>query len=91
MSDVLIRDVPAEDLERIRAAAVARGESLQSYLRDALQAQASYLRRQDALKRAEDRLSDRPQVPEGERQAVLDAVEAAHVSRADELGGRTSQ
>ncbi len=88
MTNVLIRDVPADDLDLIRSAAAERGVSLQHYLRDALHAQAAYLRRQDALTRAAERLGGRPEVPADERSAVLDAVEDAHADRADQLGGR---
>jgi hypothetical protein len=88
MSNVLIRDVPADDLERIRAAAAERGTSLQNYLREAVHAQAVYLRRQDALARTAQRLHGRHEVPAAERDAVLDAIEAAHTERADQLGGR---
>ena len=91
MPNVLIRGVPTEDLERIRAAAAARGVSLQSYLREAVHAQASFLRRQEALARTADRLRGRPEVPGEERQAVLDAIGAAHESRADELGDRATR
>ncbi|MGH9072718.1 MAG: hypothetical protein ACRDZQ_01150 [Acidimicrobiales bacterium] len=83
--------MPTEDLEQIRAAATARGVSLQSYLRDAVHTQASFLRRQEALNRAANRLHGRPEVPAEERQAVLDAIETAHVSRADELGDRATR
>lgn len=86
MSDVLIRDVDPDDLERIRAAAVDEGASLQSYLRDAVRAQAAYLRRQDALTRTADRLRGSASVPATERDAVLDAVVAAHAERAEHLG-----
>lgn len=88
MSNVLIRDVPPEDLERIRAAAAARGTSLQSYLLEAVRAQASYLRRQEALSRSADRLSSQAEVPVSERAAVLDAVADAHAERADRLANR---
>ena len=91
MSDVLIRDVSADDLDQIRAAAAARGVSLQRYLRDAVHAQASFLRRQQALSRTADRLRGRRVVPEEERQAVLDAIETAHASQADELGERVAR
>lgn len=91
MSNVLIRDVPMEDLERLRAAAAAGGVSLQSYLRDAVRAQASFLRRQEALGRAADRLADRAGVPEAERQAVLEAIDTAHGVRAEELGERAAR
>lgn len=87
----MIRDVPTEDLERIRAAAAALGVSLQSYLRDVVRAQASFLRRQEALGRTADRLGDRAGVPEVERQAVLDAIDAAHALRAEELGERATR
>jgi hypothetical protein len=86
MSNVLIRDVPPEDLERIRAAAVERGSSLQSYLRDAVHAQAAYLRRQDALTRTARRLRGRAPVSPDERDAVLDEVDAANAERAERLG-----
>jgi hypothetical protein len=81
----LIRDVPAEDLEQIRAAASERGCSVQRYLRDAVHAQAAYLRRQAALARTAERLRGQPAVPEEDRQAVLDAVEDAHSRRTRQL------
>ncbi len=74
MPNVLIRDVSADDLDQIRSAAAARGTSLQSYLRDAVQAQASYLRRQAALTRTAERLRGRIEVPPDERRAVIDAT-----------------
>lgn len=85
MSDVLIRNVAGEDLERIRAAAAERGTSLQNYLRDTVHAQAAYLRRQDALARTGQRLRERAPVPPDERDAVLDAIDAAHAERTDRL------
>ncbi|HMA46435.1 MAG TPA: hypothetical protein VKP11_04440 [Frankiaceae bacterium] len=88
MPDVLIRDVPAEDLDVIRAAAATQGVSLQSYLRATMHAQAGYLRRQEALEHAARRLRGRPDVPEAERAAVLDAIAAEHDRRADQLGNR---
>lgn len=88
MPNVLIRDVPADDLDQIRSAAAQQGTSLQSYLRDAVHAQAAYLRRQAALARVAERLRGRPDVPVDERRAVLDAVEDAHAERADRLSGR---
>jgi hypothetical protein len=86
--NVLIRDLPPDDLDLIRAAAAERGTSLQSYLRDALHAEASYLRWQRALAATAERLRGRPDVPAGERRAVLDAITDAHAERADELSGR---
>ncbi len=88
MPNVLIRDVPADDLAQIRSAAAGRGTSLQAYLRDAVHAQATYLRRQAALARTERRLQDRPRVPEDERTAVLDAIDEAHAERADQVSDR---
>ncbi|MDQ3600850.1 MAG: hypothetical protein M3408_06335 [Actinomycetota bacterium] len=88
MPNVLIRDVPADDLDQIRSAAAARGTSLQNYLRDAVHAQAAYLRRQAALTRAAERLSDRTEVPADERRAVLDAIADAHTERVDQLSYR---
>jgi hypothetical protein len=87
MSNVLIRDIPPEDLERIRSAAAERGDSLQGYLRDALHAQAAYLRRQDALARTRRRLRGRSPVPDEAREAAIDAADSAHAARADRLSG----
>jgi len=87
MPNVLIREVPAEDLDLIRTAAAEEGRSLQSYLRDAVRGQASYLRRQAALSRTAERLQGRQEVPAHERARVLEAVEHAHVERAEQLGG----
>ncbi len=58
---------------------------MQNYLRDAVHAQAVYLRRQAALTRAAERLRDRTEVPADERRAVLDAIADAHTERADQL------
>ncbi len=91
MSNVLIRDVPEDDLDQIRSAAAEQGTSLQNYLRDAVHAQAAYLRRQEALARTAERLHGRSKVPAEERNAVLDAVEEAHAERADQLGDRPTQ
>lgn len=91
MPNVLIRDVPPADLERIRAAAAARGTSLQNYLLEALRAQAGYLRRQEALARTAERLRGQPEVPDSERLAVLDAIDTAHAERADQLADRPPQ
>lgn len=88
MPDVLIRDVPGEDLDQIRSAAAQRGTSLQSYLRDAVHAQAIYLRRQSALARIAERLGGGPNVPPDERRAVLDAIERAHTERRAQLSDR---
>lgn len=85
MPNVLIRDVPDDDLRELKAAAADRNVSLQSYLLDAVYAQATYLRRQAALARTGRRLHGRSPVGDDDRQAVLDAVEAAHAERADQL------
>jgi hypothetical protein len=86
--NVLIRDVPADDLEQIRAAAADRGVSLQAYLREAVHAQAAHLRRRAALARIAERLRGKPGVPEGERSAVLEAIDGAHAERAEQLSDR---
>lgn len=84
---MLIRNVSSDDLEQIRAAATAQGVSLQSYLRDVMEAQARHLRRQEALARTADHLRGRPGVRDDDRQAVLAGIEDAHQSRAGDLGG----
>jgi hypothetical protein len=83
MTNVLIRDVPADELDLIRSAAAERGTSVQAYLRDAVHAQAAYLRRQVALARAAERLQGQPEVPDLERAAVLDAIDDTYTERAD--------
>lgn len=91
MSNVLIRDVPADDLDQIRAAAAERGTSLQSYLLDALHAQATYLRRKAALARTAERLRSQREVPTEERSAVLQAIAGAHDERSDQLSDQRTQ
>lgn len=91
MSNVLIRDVPPDDLEQIRTAAAKRGTSLQNYLREAVHAQAAYLRRQDALGQAARRLQTTPAVADAQRDAVLDAIDTEHEERAGQLGDQTSR
>ncbi|MGH4013689.1 MAG: hypothetical protein ACRDSL_07095 [Pseudonocardiaceae bacterium] len=88
MPNVLIRDVPGDDLDQIRSAAAERGTSLQNYLRDAVHAHATYLRRQAALARTAQRLGGRSEVPADERQAVLDAIADAHTERAGQTSNR---
>lgn len=88
MTDVLVRDVPPDDLELIRSAAADRGMSLQRYLRETVHAQATYLRRQDALARAAARLRGTAEVPTAERRAVLDSIAEAETERASHLGDR---
>ena len=85
---MLIRDVPDDDLEQIRSAAAAKGASVQSYLLDAVHAQATYLRRQASLIRTVQRLHGRPGVPADDRDGVLAAVDDAHTQRDDQLSGR---
>lgn len=70
-----------DDFDQIRSAAADQGTSLQNYLRDAVRAQAAYLRRQAAITRAAERLRDRTEVPAGERRAVLDAIADVHPER----------
>jgi len=88
MPNVLIRDVLPDDLDQIRSAAAEQGASLQSYLRDAVHAQAVYLRRQAAIARTAERLRGGPEVPKSERDAVLELVDDAHHERADQLSAR---
>jgi hypothetical protein len=89
MPNVLIRDVPADDLDQIRSAAAARGMSLQAYLLEAVHAQAAHLRRREALNRTAARLAEQQPVDEQDRQAVLEAIDDAHAERGTELGRRT--
>ncbi len=85
MSDVLIRGVPSDDLDLIRSTAAGMGVSLQSYLRSAVQAQATYLRRQQTLDGLSEKLSGKPSVDERDRTAVLDALASDHADRAEDL------
>ncbi|MFT4163968.1 MAG: hypothetical protein QM650_01855 [Microlunatus sp.] len=91
MPNVLVRDVPPEDLELIRSAAAGRGSSLQGYLRDAIHAQAVYLRRQAAIADLAERLEAQPEVPESERAAVLVSIDRTHNDRADQLSSRSDR
>lgn len=83
---MLIRDAPSEDLDEIRAAA-ARGVSLQSYPREAVHGQAAYPQ-QSVLGRIAARLAGRRPGADEERNSVLDAVDAAHGERAEQLADR---
>ena len=85
MPNVVIRDVPPDDLEELRSAATEHGMSLQSYLLDAVHTQAAYLRRRAARQRTAERLAGRPAVSDEQRQEVLDALDAAHAARAEQL------
>ncbi|MBA3530195.1 MAG: hypothetical protein H0T91_12965 [Propionibacteriaceae bacterium] len=91
MSDVLIRDVPSEDLDQIRVAAADRGISVQRYLREAVHAEAVHLRRQAAISRTSTRLGGRLEVPADERRAVLEAIDSSHEERAEHLLGRREE
>lgn len=88
MTNVLIRDVPDDDLDQIRSAAAERGMSVQTYLREAIRDQAAQVRRRAALARSAERLHGTSAVPEDERQAALDAVDEAHAERAEQLTDR---
>ena len=89
MANVLIRDVPAEDLDQIRSAAATQGMSLQAYLLEAVHAQASHLRRREALNRTATRLQHQRPVDDQDRQAVLEAIDDAHADRGARLGRAT--
>lgn len=91
MSNVLIRDVPDDDLDQIRTAAAENGTSLQRYLRDTVHAQATHLRRQQSLARARERLRGQPEAPEEARVGVFDAMDAEHAQRAEQLGDRSQR
>ncbi|HET8930395.1 MAG TPA: hypothetical protein VFN21_07050 [Acidimicrobiales bacterium] len=88
MSDVLIRNVPSDDLDLIRTAAAADGLSMQQYLMKTLQAQARFLRRRDTLEATAHRVREWADVTESERRAVLDEMAAQADERAAELGDR---
>ena len=87
--NVLIRDVPADDLDQIRSAAAARGMSLQAYLFEAVHAQAAHLRRREVLNQTAARLARERAVDEQDRQAVLEAIDEAHAERGAQLGRTT--
>ena len=86
---MLIRDVPADDLDQIRSAAAARGMSLQAYLHEAVHSQAAHLRRHEALNQTAARLAQERAVNEQDRQAVFDAIDEAHAERGAQLGRTT--
>jgi hypothetical protein len=58
---------------------------------DAVDAQTVELRRRAALATTAQRLRGRPEVPERERRAVLDAIADAHTERVDDLGDRSAR
>lgn len=64
---------------------------MQNYLREAVHAQAAYLRRQDALIRTAKRLRGGDDVPDNEREAVLEAIAAAHTDRAEQVSNRPAR
>lgn len=86
MPNILIRDVPGDDLDQIRSAASARGMSMQAYLRETVHAHAAHVRRRTALARAAERLRGTPGVTEQERAAVRAAIDEGHAERAEQLG-----
>ncbi len=88
MPNVLIRDVSADDIDQIPSAAAAQGTSTQNYLRDAVHAQAAYLRRQATLARTAEQVRGQLDVPADERGAVLGAIADTHTERADQLSDR---
>ncbi len=81
MPSVLIRDVPDEELEVLRAEAAARGQSLQAYLLAALHDRTRHARRQATLRRLEERLEGGGVVGEDARRAVLAAMTAGEDDR----------
>lgn len=88
MPDVLIRNVPPEDLQAIRDAAGEKGISVQAYLQEVMHAQAAYVRRHEGLARVSQRLDGRPPVREAERTAVLQTIADEEERRAQHPGNR---
>lgn len=89
MANVLIRDVPTEDLDQIRSAAASQGMSLQAYLLEAVHAQASHLRRREAL----DRTAVRHSINEPSTSRTVKrckAIDDAHAGRGARLGRATT-
>lgn len=81
VSDVLLRDVPDEELAELKAAAAAANQSLQGYLRgEVVHAHVVYLRRLRAIAATERRLEGRRPLSTASRRAAWDAA-------ADELEG----
>ncbi len=81
MSNVLLRDVPEDELTDLKAAAEAVGQSLQAYLRaHVIHAHVVYLRRLRAIAATEHRLTGRRPLPDSSREAAWDAA-------ADEVEG----
>jgi hypothetical protein len=75
VSDVLIRDLPEDELAEMKAAAAAAGRSLQSYLRsEVVHAHVVYLRRLRAIESAAERLAGRRPLPDESREAAFDAA-----------------
>ncbi|PWJ53652.1 hypothetical protein SAMN06264364_11155 [Quadrisphaera granulorum] len=91
MPDVLIRDVPSEDLEVIRSVAAERGLTLQAYLLSAVQMHAAHERRQQTLRALERTLHGLPPVALEDRQSVLDAIGEALAERSDGLVARRGE
>ncbi len=60
---------------------------MQSYLLDAVHAQAVYVRRQAAIARTAERLKGQPAVSEIDRDAILAAIQDARDERDAQLGG----
>lgn len=85
MTDVLIRNVPDVDMERIRAQAAEEHSSLQAYLTRLLQAHGDYLRRKDALAATRRRLAGLSAISSEDRAAVFAAMDDASEDRAGRL------
>lgn len=75
MSDVLLRDVPDDELAELKAAAEASSQSLQGYLRsDVVHTHVVYLRRLRAIAATERRLAGRRPLSNASRRAAWDAA-----------------
>lgn len=74
---MLIRDIPSEQLEELKAAATRQGLSLQAYLLATVAAQSAYERRQHALRRTTDRLRGKKPLTTRDRAAMRRAIDTA--------------
>ncbi len=73
MTSVLLRNLPDDEIATIKAAAAAAGVSMQSYLREAVHAQAEYFLRQEALRKISDSVRGST-IPEADREAIFDEM-----------------
>lgn len=77
MGNVLIRDVPENDMQVIKDAAARDGRSVQAYLLATLCDRAAYERRQAALRALDEHLAGETPLTDKDRDAVDAAVSKA--------------